>query len=252
MELIPVLDLQHGRAVHARRGAREQYQPVSSVLLPERPGDALGLAGAYRELGARRCYIADLDAIQGRPPQYDLIRAIADPSQGFGPGLLVDPGLADPAQVAPVLAAGARTLVAGLETLPDFSALAEIVAAAGAHPVLFSLDLLLGKPVRRLTGRIATQEAVSLELGARAADAGVRGLLVLDLATVGSEAGPRNVDLIDGLKRMIGLPVYTGGGVRSAEDLRALAEVGCDAALVGTALHAGRIRRSEFRVPGSE
>jgi phosphoribosylformimino-5-aminoimidazole carboxamide ribotide isomerase len=250
MELIPVLDLQHGRAVHARRGAREQYQAVRSALLPHEAGDALGLARAYRRLDAGRCYIADLDAIQGRPAQYALIRQLANPGTGFGPDLMIDAGLAAPEEVEPLLAAGAKTLVAGLESLPGFAELAAIVREAGDHPVVYSLDLMLGKPVRRRTGRIATQEAVALELGARAADAGCRALLVLDLATVGSEAGPRNLDLLDGLKRVIGLPVYTGGGVRSAEDLRTLADIGCDAVLIGTALHAGGITPSEFRPPG--
>jgi len=242
MELIPVLDLQHGQAVHARRGTREQYQPVDSALLPGRAGDALGLAQAYREsLAAHRCYVADLDAIQGRTPQWDLLEALAHPDTGFGAGLMVDAGLSTPEQVEALIAAGAETLVAGLETLPSFAELGEIVREAGERPVVFSLDLMDGKPIRRRTGRMASQEGAALELGARAADAGCRGLLVLDLALVGSESGPSNLDLIDALRRMTGIPVYSGGGVRSMEDVSALEEAGCDAVLVGTALHTGTI-----------
>jgi len=243
MELIPVLDILQGQAVHARRGARDQYRPVESALLPGRPGDALGLAQAYREtLEAASCYVADLDAIQGGEPQWSLIEALADPQWGFGSGLLVDAGLTSPAQVEGLIGAGADTLVAGLETLPGFSELAAIVREAGDTRVIFSLDLIDGKPVRRRTGRIASQEAVALELAARAADAGCQALLVLDLSTVGSEAGPANLELLDALKRMLGLPLYAGGGVRSVEDLRVLESVGCDAVLVGTALHSGAIR----------
>jgi phosphoribosylformimino-5-aminoimidazole carboxamide ribotide isomerase len=242
MELIPVLDILCGQAVHARRGARDQYRPVESALVPDRPGDVLGLARAYREvLGAARCYAADLDAIQGGDPQWDLLDALTDGERGFGAGLMVDAGLTSSEQVEPLLGAGAETLVAGLETLPGFAELAAIVREAGTTAVVFSLDLIEGKPVRRLTGRIATQEAVSLELGARAADAGCRALLVLDLAAVGSEAGPRNLDLLSALKRMVGLPIYAGGGIRSSEDLRVLESAGCDGALVGTALHSGSI-----------
>ncbi len=229
--------------MHARRGVRDEYRPVDSALLPGRPGDAVGLARAYRDtLAAEHCYVADLDAIQGGDPQWDLIEALASPDRGFGTGLLVDAGLTSPAQVGRLLEAGAETLVAGLETLPGFAELAAIVREAGETRVVFSLDLIDGMPVRRRTGRIATQEAVALELGARAADAGCRALLVLDLSTVGSEAGPGNLELLDALKRMLGLPLYTGGGVRSAEDLRVLESVGCDAALVGTALHSGAIK----------
>ena len=244
MELIPVLDILGGQAVHARRGARDQYRPVASALLPDRPGDALGLAQAYRDvLGAARCYAADLDAIQGGVPQWDLLDALADRERGFGAGLMVDAGLTSPEQVEALVGAGAETLVAGLETLPGFAELAAIVREADTTGVVFSLDLIDGKPVRRLTGRIATQEAVALELGARAADAGCQALLVLDLAAVGSEAGPRSLDLLEALKRMVGLPIYAGGGVRSAEDLKLLESAGCDAALVGTAIHSGAIRQ---------
>lgn len=244
MEIIPVLDIRHGLAVHARRGVREEYQPVSSVLLPGLQGDPLGLGRAYRQtLRARRCYLADLDAIQGDLPQWALIAAVANPVTGFGPGLMVDAGLSRPEQVEGLVGAGADTLVVGLETLPTFADLTEIVKQAGERPVVFSLDLLEGKPVRRRTGRIASQEAVALELGARAADAGCRGLLVLDLSTVGSEAGPRNLELLEGLKKVIGMPLYTGGGVRSRKDLKLLEDVGCDAVLMGTALHSGTIGR---------
>ena len=75
------------------------------------------------------------------------------------------------------------------------------------------------------------------ELGARAAETGVSELLVLDLAVVGTGAGPQNLELLEGLKRLVGLPVYAGGGVRSAEDLKLLEDAGCDAALVGSAIH---------------
>jgi phosphoribosylformimino-5-aminoimidazole carboxamide ribotide isomerase len=242
MELIPVLDLQAGLAVHARGGSRDQYQPVDSALLPGRAGDALGLARAYREvLGAEQCYVADLDAIQGGVPQWSLIEALASRESGFGPGLVLDAGLTAPEQVEDLVGAGAETLVAGLETLPGFAELAAIVREAGDTRVIFSLDLIEGRPVRRRTGRIATQEAVALELGARAVDAGCHALLVLDLSTVGSEAGPRNLELLDALKRMLGLPLYAGGGIRSAEDLRVLESAGCDAVLIGTALHSGAI-----------
>jgi phosphoribosylformimino-5-aminoimidazole carboxamide ribotide isomerase len=37
------------------------------------------------------------------------------------------------------------------------------------------------------------------------------------------------------------LEITAGGGVRGVDDLRQLAEAGCDAALVASALHDGRI-----------
>ncbi len=59
MRVIPVLDLMAGRAVRAEGGRREGYAPVHSVLLPEeRAGDALALAGAFRDrLGRDEWYV---------------------------------------------------------------------------------------------------------------------------------------------------------------------------------------------------
>ena len=53
LRLIGVIDVMGGRAVHARGGRREHYQPVRSVAdRPIRDGDASALAHAYvEELG---------------------------------------------------------------------------------------------------------------------------------------------------------------------------------------------------------
>ena len=76
MRVIPVLDLLAGRAVWARRGIRVSYAPVRSALLPE-AGDAVALARAFRRtLGCEECYVADLDAIMGAPPQHALLRRL--------------------------------------------------------------------------------------------------------------------------------------------------------------------------------
>ena len=51
VRVIGVIDLKAGRAVHARGGKREAYEPVRSPLLtPEQVGDAAALACAYRDL----------------------------------------------------------------------------------------------------------------------------------------------------------------------------------------------------------
>ena len=242
MELIPVLDLLRGRAVHARRGARQRYQPVDSALLPGRSGDAVALARAYHTMmGSWRCYVADLDAIEGWAPQSKLIQKLADPDHGFGEGLIVDGGVTTPRAAEALLRSGASMLAVGLETLRGFTELRSIVNAVGGERVIFSLDLIDGRPIQRRTGRVASEEAVVIELAARAADAGVAAVLVLDLAQVGAESGPRHLELIDGLKRLLGVPVYAGGGVRSTDDLELLEQVGTDAVLVGSAIHNGTI-----------
>ena len=112
LELIPVLDLSAGRAVHAVGGDRARYEPVRSVLAPDHDGDARALAQAYRtRLGAPRCYVADLDAITLGRPQHDLLARLAEPD-GFGGAMLVDAGIASVADL-PRLEGLAATPVVG-------------------------------------------------------------------------------------------------------------------------------------------
>ncbi|HTO72946.1 MAG TPA: HisA/HisF-related TIM barrel protein [Gemmatimonadales bacterium] len=241
MELIPVLDLSHGRAVHARGGVRAEYRPVRSVLMPGQPGDALLLARRYRErLGARRCYVADLDALTGHAPQRELLRALADPAAGFGGGLLVDAGVREPSAAAEVLELGAAAVVIALETLPGPEMLSELIAAVGAERALLSLDLRDGRPVVAPESRWPDGVG-AVEMADRCVQRGVRHLLVLDLARVGRSAGPplEAVAAIRG--RHAGLEILAGGGVRGPADLAALAAQGASGALVATALHEGRL-----------
>ena len=64
MRVIGVVDVRDGRAVRARAGQRDRYQPI---------GDAVDLARRYVEhYTLTELYVADLDAIDlrwvGRPP----------------------------------------------------------------------------------------------------------------------------------------------------------------------------------------
>src|SRR5262247_2743707 len=79
MRVIGVLDLRNGRAVHARAGQRDRYAPVRSVAGEAiEPGDARALASIYRDrFGLGELYAADLDAIEGRAPQDQLVSALA-------------------------------------------------------------------------------------------------------------------------------------------------------------------------------
>ena len=240
MRVIPVLDLRAGQAVMARGGARGAYAPGPSLLVPEQEmGDAVALTRAFRRLGCEECYVADLDGIAGAAPQRALIRTVA----GTGVRLLVDDGAADPDRARATLSDGAGRVVVGLETLPVFDALRAIVGAIGRERIVFSLDLRNGQPVVRQS---AGHRGTARELAEWSAAAGVSALLVLDLARVGTGAGPDLV-LIDELRRAHPtLELLAGGGVGSRVDLEGLADVGCDGALVATALHDGRLGRRDL------
>jgi len=243
MEIIPVLDVTLGVAVHAQGRVRADYAPVKSVLAPDQPGDPLALARAYRDvLGAQVCYVADLDAIQGGPIQRGLIRDLAEFQTGFAGELMVDAAAGDPDGALEVLSAGASDAVVGLETLRSFGDLAGMVEIVGASRVVFSLDLQLGSPVLHpLIEDAAGAMPDAMSLAAQAAAAGVGAILVLDLGRVGTGTGV-DLGLLEALRRRHpAVRLLAGGGVLTRKDLERMEEAGCDGALVASAIHAGRI-----------
>jgi phosphoribosylformimino-5-aminoimidazole carboxamide ribotide isomerase len=96
-----------------------------------------------------------------------------------------------------------------------------------------------GKPLGRPE---LWQTAEPWVIAERALAAGVRRMIVLDLAQVGLGAGVGTEDLCRRLKKAHPhVQLATGGGVRSIGDVRRLEEIGVAFVLVASALHDGRI-----------
>jgi HisA/HisF family protein len=247
MDIIPVLDLAAGVAVHARAGYRAGYEPVRSALVPGMIGDPVMLLRAFREiLGARCCYVADLDAIQGGVVQRKMLAEFAQAGvSGSGP-LLVDAGTHSLDGALEVLSCGASEVVVGLETLRTFGELAAVVREVDASRVVFSLDLKLGRPILHPEFHDTAGTAPDpIILAARAVDAGARRVLVLDIGRVGTGCGVE-LGLIEGLrKRFPGIRLLAGGGVLARRDLDRMRSAGCNGALVASAIHNGAITSAD-------
>ena len=244
MRVIGVLDLLGGSAVHARAGRREHYEPVREVAgMPIEPGDALALARAYLDhLNITELYAADLDAILGRASQDALIVRMA----ALGAPLWLDAGVSSAHQALHALGLGVARNVVGLETLPSFDVLRNICSEAGSDRIAFSLDLHNGEPIIAPGASDGLREQSSHVVAERAADTGVGTVIVLDLARVGTSKG-LDLELVARVRNVTpGLTLVAGGGIRGPEDLRRLADAGCDGALVATALHDGRLGTAQI------
>jgi phosphoribosylformimino-5-aminoimidazole carboxamide ribotide isomerase len=235
MRVVGVIDLEGGTAVHAVRGERERYRPVSSVIGGD-DGDPLALARGFRALGLDELYVADLDAITGGDGNLALLTALAREAS-----IMVDAGVAEPAGARALLDLVARRVIVGTETLSGSDALDRLLAELPDGAVILSVDLRGGRvlsPDAHLAGLPALDAMSRLPR--------VRDAIVLDLARVGSGAGP-DVALIAEIHAAFpDLELLAGGGVRDVEDLRALERAGASGALVATALHRGVIGRREL------
>jgi phosphoribosylformimino-5-aminoimidazole carboxamide ribotide isomerase len=258
MQIIPVLDIAGGVAVHAQAGDRTRYLPLESDLVPGQVGDPVALLRAFHDtLGIHQCYIADLDAIQGGPIQRTLIRELAEFHTGFAGALLVDAGAHLPEAALELLSAGASEVVVGLETLQAFADLAAITDVVGPSHVVFSLDLRLGNPIlHRAMQDAAGAGADALGLADQAAATGVTTILLLDLGRVGTGCGV-DLGLLESLRRRLpsGVRLLAGGGVLTRRDLERMRDVGCDGALVASTIHTSRLTAADLAAvsePGSD
>jgi phosphoribosylformimino-5-aminoimidazole carboxamide ribotide isomerase len=236
---LPVIDLLHGQVVHAVRGQRGNYRPIRSVLCTT--ADAYDVAHAFAsKLHCSEVYVADLNAIQSGPVQWEALNAI----HRAGVRIWLDAGLADSAQVQSLterlllLGIHSASIVIGLETWRDPDELQSLVQNVGAARLVFSLDLHAGIPLTASTRWPLDATAIAQ----RACDAGFQRILLLDLAQVGTGEGPSTAGLCRSLKaKWPYLQLIAGGGVRDAADCQALTDAGCDVVLVATALHSGAL-----------
>jgi phosphoribosylformimino-5-aminoimidazole carboxamide ribotide isomerase len=254
MQLIPVLDLMGGVVVRGIAGQRDRYEPNRSGLV-DAPDPAATCRAFIDRFAPEWIYIADLDAILGKAPQHEILRQL----QRQNVSLAVDAGTDSLSSAAPLLEAGIERIIVGLETLPDFGLLEAFVSRFGAERITFSLDLKSGQPLKTWPGLTTAEDLVRAALAC-----GVRHLIVLDLAGVGSFQGVGTVELCQRIRGFSEseatepqsirprsrelLTIWTGGGVRSVDDLRELAREPVDGVLIASALHDGHIRPEEWRL----
>lgn len=226
MDVIPVIDVRHGVAVHARQGQRAEYRPLETRLAAQ-GSDPLAVARGFLSLFPfQTIYVADLDGIEGRGRNAELPRQLAAALRGVT--FWVDDG---------------GSAHGGLST-------------AGAMPVIGSESLSGADDLQRMRNEPPDGFVLSLDfrgenfLGPQAlleeAALWPDRVIVMTLARVGAGAGPDLQTLSGIIARADARRVYAAGGVRNLTDLEALRAAGAAGALVATALHAGTITAGDL------
>lgn len=230
MEIIPVIDLMGGVVVHAKRGERQNYQPLRSPLCTG--SEPAAVIGGYLTVHPfSTFYIADLDAITGKG---DSGPAIARLRRQF-PDLQfwVDNGLADAGACRNWLLQGYGDLVIGSEAQRNAATIDALAHDDSAGRIVLSLDFKDGK----FLGPDDLREQSSLW---------PQRIIVMTLSRVGSDTGP-DFGLLDHLRMKVpAKKLFAAGGVRGGEDLIELNRRGISGVLVASALHAERIGKREI------
>jgi phosphoribosylformimino-5-aminoimidazole carboxamide ribotide isomerase len=221
--VVPAIDVLDGRVVRLRAGRRE------AVTIEG--GDPVELARRFADEGAHRLHVVDLDGAFSGTPSRGLVAALA----GIGLPVQVGGGYRSASAIAEAMNAGADRVMVGTAALsPGF--LADALAMASPDRLVVAIDVADGRVV--VEGWTAITPVTPAALARRCAESGVRRLLVTSTVRDGSLAGP-DTSLLASVTP-VGLPVLAAGGIASLDDLVTLRSLGCEGAVVGSALLAGR------------
>ena len=234
MLLIPAIDLKDGQCVRLRQGRMDDSTVFSS--------DPVAMAAHWKDQGARRLHIVDLDgAFAGVPRNGDLIRDMVA-VMGDVP-VQVGGGIRTEAIIEAYLDAGVQGLILGTKAVnePDFL---RAMARAYAGKILLGLDA---------RGGVVATEGWDKETGIQALDfvrditeLPLAGIVYTDIDRDGMMQG-LNVASTLALAKAAQLPVVASGGVTELADLQALKDAFVEdttlllGAITGRAIYEGTL-----------
>ncbi|WP_345322360.1 HisA/HisF-related TIM barrel protein [Novipirellula rosea] len=241
-QIVAVVDLKAGIAVHAVAGNRQAYQPIA--IGGKTAGDPFALVAHYRSLGIRSLYIADLDSILLGQPQIALLERLISPHSDLDE-ILVDIGLPERDTVASLLKSVRRRsnvfVIVASECATNATSLRRFEGALDYSQLVLGMDYRQGVFVGGDdsdddwdSGGDWDSERDWLEF---ADQLGIDRVVALDTATVGTSRGPSIAEICSRIRRHFpSVKLYSGGGIRDASDVKLLQQAGCDRCLVATAL----------------
>jgi phosphoribosylformimino-5-aminoimidazole carboxamide ribotide isomerase len=229
MIVIPAIDLRGGRAVRLLRGNPDDETAYAD--------DPVEVAVRFQEEGARRLHVIDLDAAldggDNRAVIDAICKAVVVPVQVGG-------GVRTLENIAEVVELGAARAILGTSAALDPSFVARAVEEF-AERVLVAVDVRGG----RVMVKGWTEEGPALaEIVPALNDAGSPRYLVTAIARDGTLDGP-DLRLYRQVLGLTDRPVIASGGVRTAEDVWELRDVGCEAAVTGKALYEKTLKISQ-------
>jgi phosphoribosylformimino-5-aminoimidazole carboxamide ribotide isomerase len=221
MIVIPAIDLRGGRAVRLLQGDPDAETTYAA--------DPVEVAVRFQEEGARRLHVVDLDAALGDGDNRERIEAICRAVQV---PVQVGGGIRSHDDIGEILNAGAKRVILGTAAATD-AAFVRRAVEEHAEAVVVAIDVRGG----RVMVRGWQEEGPVVEDAVPALDeVGAPRYLVTSIARDGTLKGP-DTKLYEHLLKLTETPMIASGGVRDADDVWALHDLGCEAVVTGKALY---------------
>ncbi len=231
MQIWPAIDLRGGKCVRLRQGDYAQETIFND--------DPLAVANHFQASGARHLHIVDLDgAREGSPVNLPVVQdivAAVDMQCELGGGVR------DEQSIAELLGFGLSRLVVGTSAIKRPEWFSE-TCRSFPHKLVLGVDARDG--LVATDGWMETSSLSAVELVMQFADEPLAAIVYTDIATDGMMSGP-NIKAMKEMQHSVNLPVVASGGVTTIDDVRALAEAGLAAVIIGRALYEGAFELSE-------
>ena len=226
MIAIPAVDLREGACVQLVGG---EYADERVRL-----ADPVAVARDWARFGFRRLHVVDLDAATGRGSNREIV---ADLLRDTSVALQIGGGVRSETQIEELLASGATAVVVGTRALEDSDWLAR-VATTYPNEILVAADVRDRRVVTHGWARTLPREII--DVTEELSTLPLAGLLVTAVHREGRMQGT-DLFLMEDVVDAASFPVFASGGIASSADLRALADRGVAAAIIGMALYTGAL-----------
>lgn len=231
MLIIPAIDLKDGQCVRLQQGDMNAATVFSE--------DAAATARHWREQGARRLHVVDLNgAFAGKPVNLPAIRDILSVA-GDMP-VQLGGGIRDLDTIEKYLDAGISYIIIGTAAVKTPGFLHEACDAFPGH-IMVGLDAKDGMVATDGWSKITKHEVV--DLARRFQDYGVEAVIYTDIGRDGMLTGV-NIEATVKLAQALTIPVIASGGLTGLDDVRELCKVegeGISGAITGRAIYQGTI-----------
>jgi phosphoribosylformimino-5-aminoimidazole carboxamide ribotide isomerase len=232
MLVIPAIDLKDGHCVRLVQGDMQAATVFSE--------DPAAMAGHWRDQGATRIHIVDLNgAFAGRPVNEQAIRAIVD-AAGPDVRLQLGGGIRDLDTIERYLDDGISWVIIGTAAVKNPGFLHD---ACNAFPgqVIVGLDARGGKVATDGWSKMTKHDVI--DLAKKFEGYGVEAVVYTDIDRDGMLTGV-NLEATVSLARVLTIPVIASGGIHTVADIQALKRVeaeGIMGAIAGRSLYEGTL-----------
>ncbi len=227
MIVLPAIDIKGGQCVRLYQG---DYAQVTTY-----DADPLQVARCWQVSGASWLHVVDLDgAARGQPVNVEAIERIRAATSLH---IELGGGMRALEHIEHVLALGIDRIVLGTVALTDRVLLEQTLQRWGER-IAVGIDARDGWVA--IAGWRETSRVQATALAIELSVLGVQRFIYTDIARDGVLGGP-NLSAIQKMQHATSRPLIASGGVASLADLRSLAALGVEGAIVGKAIYTGDV-----------